>query len=273
MLVSRNHSERACDATAPRPLKNVIVTLDWVPDPSLLVQESSRRVALSPSEEAAVAEAFGLFDVDGNGALSRSELKPFMATADADVDCDTLTARSIGEGNASGELHLAEVREALEGRHLYVTESGRFMVAVSLAEAETLRAVLHAAGSRPLGAALIGEHAPGRELHLALRARGKVLDASAGFVPAPRVQKLAADASFRFIDSHADLHERGVDALLRALHANSPDARTAWWLRVRSRRRRPKKEWQQTSLALLFTAASEVHGLKRAALVSSASAH
>ena len=42
----------------------------------------------------------------------------------------------------------------------------------------------------------------------------------------------------------------------------------AWWLRARDCRRRPRRDWQLTPLAPLFTLASQYHALKKRALVA-----
>ena len=97
---------------------------------------------------------------------------------------------------------------------------------------------------------------------------GSLLDASHGYEAAPPPQTLAAEAALRFVNSEVDFAPPPLNALLRALHDEPPELRAAWWLRVRGRRRRSRRDWRTTALAPLFTLASEFHDLQRKALVA-----
>ena len=55
-------------------MKNVIVVLEWVPNPKLL-HDKEGSVGLTPVQEQQLREAFNLLDADGNGQLSPTEAK------------------------------------------------------------------------------------------------------------------------------------------------------------------------------------------------------
>ena len=105
-------------------------------------------------------------------------------------------------------------------------QAGRYFVALSLREAETLRALIHASEGGPLVAGASG--------FAALRVVGGgvnsgLLDASHGYEGAPPPQTLAAEAALRFVNSEVDFAPPPLNALLRALHDEPPELRAAWW--------------------------------------------
>ena len=262
VLLSRNHADREWAAKAPRRLRNVIVTMEWVPDAAALAARDEEAGALTAEQESALRDAFKLLDVDDSKALDRKEVQALIAAVDADADVSAVLARVDADG--SGDLSFDELRAALATSAFYSIEAGRYYVALSLAEAESLRALLHATA----GGALL----PGSNATLALRCdRGGVptlLDASDAFAPAAAAQARNAAAALRFVDSHADFEKASLNALLRSLQPRPCEERAAWWLKVRSCRRRPRREWQQSTIAQVFSVASQFDELKRTALIA-----
>ena len=107
-------------------------------------------------------------------------------------------------------------------------------------EAETLRALIHAVEG--------GSLVEGASAFAALRVGGTLLDASHGYEAAPPPQTLAAEAALRFVNSDVEFAPPPLNALLRALNANTPEMRAAWWLRVRGHRRRSRRDWRAAAL-------------------------
>ena len=89
-------------------------------------------------------------------------------------------------------------------------EPGRLYVAVSLAEAEGLRALLHA--RRSLGESVL----PGCTASLALRHGALQLESSLGFKPASEYQRTTARQCFRLFDSEIDFSPRGAHRASRS---------------------------------------------------------
>ena len=81
VLLSRNHSDVAWAGKAPRRLKNVIVSMEWVPDPAALRRLRAEAISGSASDEDALAAAFALLDSDGDGRLGLPIVPPREVSA------------------------------------------------------------------------------------------------------------------------------------------------------------------------------------------------
>lgn len=193
-----------------------------------------------PPADDALAAAFALLDEDSDSRLAAPELELLLASLDADVDAPAVL--KIADADQSGSLDLSELRRALAANAFHREETGRYRVALSLAEAEAVRALLHAArdaelegdesegaalGSAELGGARLGSderpsrahgaskpgHAgrkqhgvvPGTRAAVALMAGpdGPIIDAEGGWRPAGAAQGAAAGAALRFFNSGA----------------------------------------------------------------------
>ena len=216
---------------------------------------------VSPRDD--LEAAFLLLDADCNGRLDASEVATLLANLNADADLTEVMRAADQDSN--GSLDLVELRHALAMSTFHKEEEGRYFVALSLAEAEAVRALLHAAAEQGQEDVLGGDATA-----IALRsgANGPLLDASRGFSPAFSAQHAAGSASLSFINSEYEFSPRQVGALLRSLQSESCSERLRWWLAVRSCRRRPDRDWQATPLAKIFTVASEQSLLRRSAMVS-----
>jgi hypothetical protein len=115
-------------------------------------------------------------------------------------------------------------------------QAGRYFVIVSLLEAEHLRSCMHI--SRRDGATGMG---PGCASSLALRLlpSGEKLEQSPGYVESPgHFQTVAAAQLARFLDSATDYNKRDLVVLQRLLGGISAEARSRFFIGVRSCRRR-----------------------------------
>ena len=160
-------------------------------------------------------------------------MRELLAAVHSDVDVEDLLAARLDDGlldaDGSGDFDFEEVARALRSQALHQVQAGRYFVALSLREAETLRALIHASEGGPLVAGASG--------FAALRVVGGgvnsgLLDASHGYEGAPPPQTLAAEAALRFVNSEVDFAPPPLNALLRALHDEPPELRAAWWLRA-----------------------------------------
>ncbi|KAH8046329.1 hypothetical protein JL720_16406 [Aureococcus anophagefferens] len=168
--------------------------------------------------------------------IGERRLKNVVATAEDDA------WRALAMGGALA----ADGFEALatSGR-LEPYEDGRFVVAVSLAEAETLRRVLHVRQGRAL--------LDGSRCALALSLNDDtVLDASTDFAPAAApFSRDASRACLSFFDSNA---YHGGDSTSRAVLGwrNAPSARRRWFTQVAACRRRFSRPWREQPVAAVF---------------------
>ena len=119
--------------------------------------------------------------------------------------------------DGNGNLSFEEVRQAILQHMLFEVQPGRYYVVVSLAEAETLRALLHGRGGQQL--------IPGSDAFIALRHGGQVIETSANFVPGYHYQDTTARQCFRLFDSELDYTPRDINVVLRALQTNKMKAR------------------------------------------------
>ena len=134
---------------------------------------------------------------------------------------------------------IAPAMKALQDPDLFVEQSGRHFVALSLAEAETLRALLHGLRARGLDGLAARDAPPDAErAALALWHEGSPLERTANFPPSSEHQQLTARQCFRFFDSELHYTPRDLSVTLRALQANRKDRRFGWFNNVRKCRRR-----------------------------------
>ena len=154
---------------------------------------------------------------------------------------------------------MPQLREVLTSGKFRRTDEGRYFVLLSLAEAETIRCILHMRRGRPL--------VQGGDVSLALRcvpADDAVFDCSENYVAAPPYQRSVAHACFRFVDSAMHFKPADLNVLLRSIHAPPAQRRLFFQMAVACRRRLAKR-WEQTPLAKLFTLQDEWSMLKQRA--------
>ena len=117
-------------------------------------------------------------------------------------------------------------------------EAGRYYVAITLKEAESLRAALHIAN----------EASPGwlkQGAGIALRTTKGLLDESTGFARPGSYQLDTARLCYQFVDCKMSFEESELNMLLRALQGSPCAARLAFFNDVRACRRRPQIGWEE----------------------------
>jgi hypothetical protein len=149
LLLSRNYYDPGW--TGLRRLKNVIVLAEWAPAAgqlSLLSDaEHAAAAGLTARREAAVERAHALLAHHrpaAGGGLSRAGLADAVRAATGGPAEEALLdelARDFGP--AGGGVPADGLRDLLARGRLRPEHRGRFWVGLSLAEAETLRRVLH----------------------------------------------------------------------------------------------------------------------------------
>ena len=212
----------------------------------------------SPDRRPKLQRVFDLLsrpNAAGERVLGRAEflrlarlIDPTLAKADAAAEAAVWDR--VREGK--DELAFADVDRISVSGALNMVHSGRFYVALSLDEAEHLRAVMHmyrtlnlpllaqlpAAPAEGGGTAVTG--APrtvkvGTAVGLRALTRkmeGILLDASLGYKPAPPLQELTAVAALRFLDSQLFYPEPVLGSLVRAVQLNSREERQAFFSQV-----------------------------------------
>ena len=122
-----------------------------------------------------------------------------------------------GPSRGAGALTALQLRRLLTSGRFRRVESGRLFVLLSLAEAETIRCILHMRQGKPL--------LPGcPDMALALRcvpAHDMVFDVSAGYVPPPSYMAAASHTCYRFLDSARRRHHTQCTATPCTFHYSS----------------------------------------------------
>ena len=255
ILVSENYYHKLWTLTAHRRLKNVILWLDWTPDTTackLVTPKQARplQVApLTPEQEKKLARAFAMFNVSRSGDLASpcpSELHEVLRAVDVPVE----SASELGAllpsllDPLSGKMDLAQWIKLMSEQGFHRLHSQRYSVALSLAEAETLRGIMHTDEVHQLLAAT--------HTTLGLRCGSLLFDSTRGYESPPPAQLITSESNLKLFNSELYFSEREIGTLLRTLQCNPMDRREGFFEEVKSCRRRRQKEWQQTALSTLF---------------------
>jgi Ca2+-binding EF-hand superfamily protein len=139
---------------------------------------------------------------------------------------------------------------------------GRYYVAVELAEAESIRAIMHIRENSPI--------ISGSDCQLALRVGPTLLDESKGFVRSPVIQTAVARQCFRFIDSDHYFDADAFGYMLNALHFSPPELRALFYDEVRTCRRRMQKDWNLTTVSKVIKTPDEYHHFEFESLIAAA---
>ena len=252
MLISRNYYEKQWNMKTHRRLKNVIVVMDFVPSKAAVREVAAVGKPFTLEQEASLKRAFMGANSNAEGHISVTELKEVLRAVDVDVDGEDGDKFFAGLPNLQSQvITFDELKHYLTQRMFYRVQAGRYYVALSLFEAECMRAALHQQSALPL--------IPGKDTVVALRTERTMLDATHGYEPAQSFQDSTAQACFRFIDSQVNYKPRELTLLLRSLQNNDLERRYNYFVEVRSNRRRKQIDPASTGLSKVFITADEHH--------------
>lgn len=277
VLLSHNYFRPEWAAMGQRRLKNIAVVLEWIPQedskeapPSggltRSSSSSSSPLDLSPAQEQAIETAFRMFDFDKTGRIRTSEVKSVLwAIGETPSDAEVEEAVSELDPSGSGGVSKEAFRSLVTGRHQDTLSTKdkkkrRYFVCLSLAEAQTLRRIIHQ------GHAILTNktHPVGVALRLL---SGDLLDSSVSFSEGSSGQESLATQCFRFVNCEYFFSDSEVSLLLRALSGNKQAHRQAFFENVLRCRRRDRNDWTGTPLAKLFTLPDEYHFLAHRAKI------
>jgi len=165
------------------------------------------------------------------------------------------------------KLTYEQVRDSLQTQSMYRVQAGRYYVALSLAEAEALRGIIHMANNSNQPETWL----PGTSTTLALRAlgsRGTVLDKTPGFVSGIKYQGMMALQCMRYLDSETQYKDNELAMLRRALQASPNESRRNFFVDVSACRRRQKLPVLEQPVARIFSSIDELKNLRQRALAS-----
>jgi len=262
VMMSENLYRRTWRFTSVRRLKNVICFLEWVPNTDQL-KRLDYRSNLTAEQRASFKETFDLYDLDRRGSIGAKEVKLLFRALDLDAEGESVVA-NLGSRRMSWE----QIEKEVSSQTFCKMQQGRFFVALSLREAEHLRAAMH----------LLSPDVWPSKNGLALRSLGNkegtlndsLLDAYGPVLKSveSNYQLEVAEQILRFANSAEDFQARDLNIVLRSLQAQDLQHRLTWWSDVRSCRRRSQQPWQQLPVAKVFVSADEFDDLPVRALLS-----
>jgi protein-disulfide isomerase-like protein with CxxC motif len=224
--------------------------------------ESQARRQLKDGQEKHLRQAFDMFDENRTSTITIQQLQKVLTTMGMEVD-DEEETKSILPANAihSGEVTFNMVKAIVQSGAVERIQRGRYMSVISLAEAETIRGIIHMFPNKNV--------VEGSSSAIALRVNSHggsgvpaLLDSSHGYESAKPFQASTARQCFRFLDSDSYYQKSELNALLRAVQNNSCDDRETFFLDVRSCRRRQQSSTATTPISKLFTTPDQYHLLQ-----------
>ena len=301
MYISENFHRQSW-ANREKRLKNVCVILEWVPDVTDVVTarppNTKTHKPLTADQKQRLLAAFSALDTDGSGSIEKSEVRGLLRALNRDPDFILDGSDRKAEASSSavcvassdldndGSVAFPELVRLIERGDLDQEETGRHFVAVSLAEAETIRYAMQVRNE--LGKPLVdGDDAKNPKTVIALwvldmagRMRRKkagpkpllpepiLLAKSVGYTKPPRFQRDTMLQAFRYINSNMYFTDYELGILINGMQANPMAARKDFFNGVRTRRRRNGEDVMATPLAMLFSTADEYQLIERRAMRS-----
>jgi Ca2+-binding EF-hand superfamily protein len=253
MYMSKNYYEPGWFKTHRR-LKNIIVVMEFAPARSVLVDAAEDGKKFSHNQEKNLRKAFAIADIGKSGSISVAEIREVLVACDVDVDGEEGQKFLSGLQYRDGKVTFDQLKDLLMKKLYYRVQSGRYYVALSLAEAGCLRAAIHAQVHVPFF--------PGKDTIVALRTGQTLIDATYGYDPPGAYQHSTATVCYRFIDSALNYSPQDLTYLLRALQDNECEKRKEYFVEVKSNRRRKQIDPSSTSLSKVFTNSDEHHILQ-----------
>ncbi|KAL1524752.1 hypothetical protein AB1Y20_019635 [Prymnesium parvum] len=260
-----------------RRLRNVIMLMEWIPDRAKCTQHC-RTFPLEwtsdANERAPIASENGANGCDLRHSLDDSldsirKLLPIgsrgFSKAAAQIVLSESFDRKISreevhadfaqmpKGRGQQELSAEALGKLLRSPKYRCAQDGRHFVLVSLAEAETIRRVLHAHEEQSLIDGATTSVAL-RNVTLAGATTHSPMDASHAFDPGPQYQRAQAIQLSRFIDGQMMYEPFELSVLLKCIQHNTFAERQAFFTRLAGCRRRYSKRWGERPIAALLRA-------------------
>lgn len=251
--------------TGHRRIKNIAITMEWVPQLSGLVKlknplvdyhtvDSAEKQKMLQATVFLINELESQANKDGSTlSVNAEDARHIVGLAMCEDVSDADWKYTLTECGYSGatELSAEQLLQILDSNLLREEESGRYTVAITLAEAETVRRIIHVRK-------ILNEQAfwPGTTTAVRLNivpANNIGLDATSNFLEPKRTfQRLRAMQCLRFVDGDLNYSEREIALLLRSIFPASVRQRQEFFLQMLSCRRRARQSWDRAAVSLAF---------------------
>ena len=268
-------------AEKPRRVKNTIVCMEWRPHGCVAGEDRLAAMAsLGATPEALLASVYMLCGGTEQQGIPVAQVWELWRALELEVDLPEEQARLAEAmrnahvlGGAGGTADLRQLCELMHPSVLQPVTPGRYFMAISLAEAESVRAVMHSRQGRPFS--LVEGSRCTLAMHL-LRRTGEEavqLEASHGHRFSTDCEAQMAHQCLRYIDSELDFTSAELTLLLRGVQDNETRAREAFFLAVRASRRRAQAgsagfQVSSRPVARMFAMAHEYYVLHSFAVMS-----
>lgn len=231
LFVSSNFYRNEWTKTGHRRTKNFIMVVDvlpklrqQVPDPLVPTVEPRGSDVLERARSEALHEVFTSIAHGNRKDHMRHEIARHVAGLFAgDVN---LVKESWKKEGKSSMYDFKSFQQLMYNKHLLPVERGRFSVALTLREAESLRFTLHM--RERSGRSLLELD----QVELGLRmlfANGSLLESTADFKQGPTFQTTIHCGLLRFVDCHLHHEEQAIHQLLFPLSHEHPHRRQAFF--------------------------------------------
>lgn len=263
VMLSQNFHKSAWETGGFRRLKNVIIVMEWIPDITQLKMQVKPKGSqmMSVEQEQRLLRALRLFKVVSRegGPMQKNEVRELLQAADCCAkdreDMESLLNLVSGQ-QGDFTMETSQLTHMMQNKTFARIESGRYYVALSLEEAETVRALAHQRNN--LG-----------KFSFCLRLNGTdVLDSFPLFQPPRTYQQLSAELCLRYLNSDSYFNETHLNLLLRSVQENPCVKRQEFFREALSCRRRQQSGLESTPVWRVLCVEDEYYMLEyRASIV------
>eukprot|EP00300_Choanocystis_sp_HF-7_P012237 c17803_g1_i1.p1 GENE.c17803_g1_i1~~c17803_g1_i1.p1 ORF type:complete len:1770 (+),score=486.89 c17803_g1_i1:352-5310(+) len=242
--------------------------LEWVPSLKDLEEETGRMV-MTPEVEAQsrATVAFLWNEFAYNDVLKADRLIRLVHAAFGKVVTEEELAGVLRK--RKGLESSDELWEVLVGSLFRPRMKGRYFVAVTLKEAETIRCLIH----NTRGEALLSPRFPGVDTTIALRliktadsVDMALMDRSQFFPDHTDTQLKRAMSTLRFLDAQTYYGDEDLSLLIKSFQNNTSFKRLLYYEQNLKARRRKRENWRETPLGQAINTDSEFKFIDTTAL-------
>eukprot|EP00475_Leptophrys_vorax_P011553 TRINITY_DN18110_c0_g1_i1.p1 TRINITY_DN18110_c0_g1~~TRINITY_DN18110_c0_g1_i1.p1 ORF type:complete len:972 (-),score=250.87 TRINITY_DN18110_c0_g1_i1:49-2586(-) len=258
--ISNNYFDKRW--SGPRRIKNVVMVLEWVPSRAALAPGDPRNTPLTEKQMASFMTTFNLFDRKTSGRITAGDLPNIVRVSTEHRPTRPEIQTVMSEFGTDQTLSAQQFLRLLQSGRFREEQKNRRFIALSLAEAETIRRVLHVR--------LEQEVIPQSDTALALRcipADNWIMDQSFNFEASPAYQKDVSHQSYRFLDCDMYYKDPQIVTLVRSLEDTRDRERRIFFDRVMGCRRRMRRKWEETPVSKVFTTSDQWVLLKQKAMM------
>ena len=273
-MLLTNNFYKPRHAENPRRLKNVVVVMEWCPEGRhRLTTNATGLSKLGPVPMEQLGAVYQLLGGTEDVGIPLAQLWELWRSMELPIDepaeqqrLQVVLASARVQPHEHATVSFEQLCALMHPNVLQPEARGRFFVVLSLSEAESVRAVLHARGAAPLSE--IGNPAS-IALHLLHSSGGTtMLESSSGHEHSSDGEFGMVHQCLRYIDSNMEYSQSELTLLLRGLQENEGAAREAFFAAVCSGRRRVQHGWSTRSVTKVFSLPHELCILRQTAIMT-----